>query len=198
LLGFDVVLYDERFHGESGGPNCTLGYYEKSDLHAVVDDLFARFGNNLFLGTYGESMGAATALLEQAEDDRIRFVVSDCAFASMHDQIVHLVRRIGFLPVRLSACVGERFFRWMTKADPATVRPIDAVRRARCPILFVHGESDEYIPPEASRRLFDACASAKEIYIAGNGARHAESYRMNRGEYEEVFLRFMNEKVLER
>ena len=32
--GFDVVAYDSRAHGESGGDACTYGFYEKQDLAA--------------------------------------------------------------------------------------------------------------------------------------------------------------------
>jgi len=195
-LGFNVVMYDQRFHGESGGDSCTLGFHERGDLRAVVDDTFRRFGDDLFLGTYGESMGAVTALLEQADDDRIRFVVSDCAFASMHDELAYLVKRTGYLPVQPALWIGEQLFRARTKADPAAVRPIDAVARAKCPMLFIHGESDGFVPAGNGRRLYDACSSAKDLYIAGNQARHAESYRKNRADYETVLNRFMNDKVL--
>ena len=37
--GFDVVAYDSRAHGQSGGENCTYGYYEKQDLRRVLDTI---------------------------------------------------------------------------------------------------------------------------------------------------------------
>ena len=37
--GFDVVAYDSRAHGASGGDVCTYGYLEKADLRRVIDGL---------------------------------------------------------------------------------------------------------------------------------------------------------------
>ena len=35
--GFDVIAYDSRCHGESGGTAMTYGFYEKEDLRRVID-----------------------------------------------------------------------------------------------------------------------------------------------------------------
>ncbi len=195
-LEFNVVMFDERFHGESGGKNCTLGYYEQHDLRAVIDDTINRFGPDLFLGTYGESMGAVTAILEQADDDRLRFVIADCAFADLAGQLRHLVKRTRFIPVWPSLPIAEMLFRARTKAQIAAVRPIDAVTKAKQPMLFIHGRADGFIPFDNSVRLHAACPGPKELYLAGNDARHAESFRKNRDEYIEVVNRFMKDHVL--
>lgn len=196
-LGYHVVIYDERFHGESGGPNCTLGGCEKDDLRAVVDAVSDRFGGDVFLGLCGESMGAVAALLEQADDPRVRFVVSDCAFADLHDQFRHLVKRHRLIPIWPCLPIGERVFRKATGVDPRMVRPVDAVARAKAPILFVHGEGDRYIPPAEAERLAAACSSPSVLWIAGNGARHAESFRKNRDAYVATVRRFLAERVQE-
>ncbi|MFA5006171.1 MAG: alpha/beta fold hydrolase [Candidatus Izemoplasmatales bacterium] len=194
-LGYHVVFYDERYHGESGGPNCTLGGREKDDLRAVIDAVCGRFGSDIFLGLCGESMGAVAALLEQADDPRVRFVVSDCAFADLHDQFRHLVKRHPLIPVWPCLPIGEWIFRKTTGVDPRGVRPLDAVARAKAPILFVHGEGDRYIPPASASRLSAACASPSVLWIAGNGARHAESFRKNRDEYVATVRRFLAEQA---
>ena len=40
-LGFDVVAYDSRAHGDSGGDICTYGFFEKQDLRRVIDSVEA-------------------------------------------------------------------------------------------------------------------------------------------------------------
>ncbi|HAQ57039.1 MAG TPA: hypothetical protein DCR44_06555 [Acholeplasmatales bacterium] len=195
-LGYHVVFYDERYHGESGGKSCTLGGMEQDDLRAVIDDTFARFGGDLDLGTVGESMGAVTALLEQADDPRVRFVISDCAFATLNGQFRHLVKRAKFIPLWPSLPISAWIFKKVTHVDPASVRPIDAVARATVPILFIHGEADRYVPTSDATLLYEACHSPKMLWIAGNGARHAESFRKNRTAYLETVHRFMTENKL--
>ena len=69
------------------------------------------------------------------------------------------------------------------------------VARATAPILFIHGEGDRYVPTADATLLYEACRSPKALWIAGNGARHAESFRKNRTEYIETVHRFMAEHV---
>ena len=38
-LDYDVIAYDSRANGDSGGEACTYGYYEKQDLHRVIDTI---------------------------------------------------------------------------------------------------------------------------------------------------------------
>lgn len=61
--GWNVLIYDHRRHGESGGKTTSYGHYEKFDLQTVVNWLKNEVGESLILGIHGESMGAVTTLL---------------------------------------------------------------------------------------------------------------------------------------
>jgi len=76
--GFDVVAYDSRAHGESGGDLCTYGFFEKRDLHRVLDSLAP--GPIVLIGT---SLGAAVALQEAAQDPRVTAVVAAETFSDL-------------------------------------------------------------------------------------------------------------------
>ena len=64
-LGFNVYLYDIRFHGlnEHKKNYCTMGDAESKDLSAVIAAVYERFGSDIFLGIHGESLGAASSVL---------------------------------------------------------------------------------------------------------------------------------------
>jgi uncharacterized protein len=76
--GFDVIAYDSRAHGESGGDACTYGYYEKQDLKQVLDRVEARP-----VVLFGVSMGGAVALQAAAEDVRIAAVLAVSTFSDL-------------------------------------------------------------------------------------------------------------------
>jgi alpha-beta hydrolase superfamily lysophospholipase len=77
-LGFDVVAYDSRAHGDSTGDICTYGYHEKRDLLTVLQQVSDR-------GTFliGASPGAAVALQAAAMTTRIEGVVAAESFSDL-------------------------------------------------------------------------------------------------------------------
>ena len=58
---------------------------------------------------------------------------------------------------------------------PAAISTVEAVKRCRVPVIFFHGESDDYVPCEMSRENYDACASRKAL-VTIPGAGHGLSY----------------------
>jgi len=188
---FHVILYDERYHGESGGKNCTMGYREKDDLHEIVSDTFRRYGPDIFCGTYGESMGGAAVLLEQAEDSRIQFCITDCTFAELSDLMAELLKRKLHLPRFPIIAIANFWFWLMSGIRFSQISPLNALKQATVPILFVHGEADSFISPSNSQRLYDAYKGPKRLYIAGNQARHTEASRKNPDTYRQVLREFL-------
>lgn len=196
-LGFNVIMYDERYHGESGGKNCTLGFYEKYDLEDVITDTFRRFGDGLFLGTYGESMGAATVILEQAFDPRVKFIIADCPFANLSMLVKTIIKKRFHLPKLPFLPLASLFFYLATKAKIKQIMPIDAIKTCKIPVMLFHGLDDGFIPYVHSQMLYDKCPSPKAIFLAPNNSRHAESFRKNREEYTKTLDDFMKNIVLQ-
>ena len=65
--GFDVVAYDSRAQGESGGEASTYGFYEKEDLRRVMDTVGP--GPIVLVGS---SFGAAVALQTAGVDEALK------------------------------------------------------------------------------------------------------------------------------
>ena len=197
-LGYSVVFYDERFHGDSGGANTTLGYYESRDLEAIIDDVTQRFGEGLEIGLVGESMGAVAAILSASRRQTIRFVIADCPFADLEVLVTQLVKRDYHLPKWPFVSMARILFDGITGAKMRDVSPIIAVRTLTMPILFCHGKNDQFTLPDHSEALYLACRSPKRLYLAGNDAGHADSFRNNPKEYFATVESFIKELVDER
>jgi uncharacterized protein len=193
--GYNVVLYDERFHGNSGGKNTTLGYFEKNDLYEVITNVEKRFGKDIIIGTYGESMGGATVLLEQDFDNRVKFVISDCAFASLSRLLKELMKYKLHLPIFLFLPLTNFFIKMISKMNIYNVNPIESLNNNNIPILFVHGEGDRLINYHHSLDMFNKYEGPKMYMLGKNNAKHAESYPNNVQEYEDTVSKFLKDFV---
>jgi len=193
-LGFNVVLYDQRYHGQSGGKNTSLGYFEQDDLKTVIDHVYQRFGPDIVLGTYGESMGAATCLLEQAHDPRVKFIISDASFARLKPIIKKEIRQKK-LPAWIFFQIANAFVYLISKANLIKVQPIEALEKAKIPILFVHGKQDDFIPYQDTETMYRSYDGPKEIFLADKEAYHARSYYFNKTLYYQTLKSFIETYV---
>lgn len=164
--GFQVVAYDSRAHGQSGGDACTYGFFEKRDLQKVLDTL----GNSRVV-VIGTSLGAAVALQAAAEDSRIAAVVAAEPFSDLRTVATE---RAPFIFTRSSI---ERAFALAAQQGGFKVEdvsPLAAAPRIKVPVLLIHGDRDSKTRPAHSRRLFDALTGPKRLLLIP-GAGHSES-----------------------
>ena len=86
-LGFNVLAYDSRAQGSSGGKDITLGFFEKTDLDNIIK--WVRWVNPKgIIGVHGESLGAVTALLQaevEPTQTNVNFYVADCPYSDLWD-----------------------------------------------------------------------------------------------------------------
>lgn len=166
--GFDVIAYDSRAHGESDGMACTYGFYEKQDLHRVVDTIGS--GPVVLMGT---SLGAAVALQEAAEDVRVRAVVAAETFSDLRTVAIERA------PFFFTAGTIRRAFQLAESEGRFTIESVSpeaSARRIEAPVLIIHGSIDRDTPPDHSRRVFDALRGPKQLILVPD-AGHNQSLR---------------------
>jgi pimeloyl-ACP methyl ester carboxylesterase len=160
--GFDVVAYDSRAHGESGGAACTYGFHEKRDLARVLDQV----GGPPYV-LLGNSMGAAVALQAAADEPRITGVI---AVATISDLRTAATERAPFFASRANIDDALRLAEAQGKFEVDEVSPLAAAPRIKCPVLLIHGEDDRETPPQHSRRVFEALRSSKRLILVPNAS----------------------------
>ena len=165
--GFDVVAYDSRAHGGSGGDACTYGFYEKRDLSRVIDQIDAH--PVLVIGT---SLGAAVALQAAADDPRIAAVVAAESFADL--RTVASERAPWFFE---NAVVERAFARAeaLGRFRVDDVSPVAAASRIKVPVFVIHGAADVETPPAHSRRIFGSLLGPDRRLRLVDGAGHNHS-----------------------
>lgn len=64
------------------------------------------------------------------------------------------------------------------------------VKKAKLPILFIHGDADTFVPCSMCDEIYENCASPKKKLIV-KGASHAESYYKDTAAYENALNEFI-------
>jgi uncharacterized protein len=193
--GFNVLIYDHRRHGESGGKTTSYGHYEKFDLKAIIDWLRNEIGPLLQLGIHGESMGAATMLLYAGQiEDGADFYIADCPFSNFEGQLAHLLKTKMKLPPGVFLPLANIFLKVRDRYSLKEVSPISVIQNIKKPILFIHSKKDDYILPSMTIDLFEKKLGPKKLFLADYGV-HAQSLNENKENYEIMIDEFLQEYV---
>ena len=183
--GFAVLAFDMRGTGESPPAPLSLGYFEQRDVLGAVDFLksgtppYPELGRPRGIAGWGVSMGAATLLLATAQEQAIRAVVSDCAYADIAPLLEREVPKGGHLPSFFTPG-ALRAVQALYGIDYYSVRPLDIVASiAPRPIYFIHGDQDGFIPHSNMTELAAAAQTAPNARVQTwlvPGADHAKSF----------------------
>lgn len=194
-MGYNVVIYDARRHGNTPGKNTTYGYYEKYDLETVIEYLLDNYGNDIQFGIHGESMGAATALLYAGElSNKATFYISDSSFARFSDQLTKIFGTYNKTLTPIVLPISNLFFLIRGRFSLYKVSPLKVVHRIKQPVLFIHSIRDSYIPYQQTKLLADNKKTPKEEWYPSRGG-HVESYNRNKNEYKEKVTSFIENYV---
>lgn len=189
--GFNVLLWDQRAHGKSGGKYLTYGYYEKNDVSRAVDWLETKVPG-LPTGIYGNSMGGAVAIQGLAHDARLQFGLIESTFTDLRSVTNAYSRRMSgvTLPFWLTDYVLTQAGK-IADFDPFSVRPVAAATRVTQPIMHIHGDADANINISHARALFAAYASPdKQLYVVKNGD-HADLWEKGGEGYRDTWFGFL-------
>lgn len=190
-LGYNCLIYDNRGHGDNGRAVCTMGKKEYRDLLAVIAYVYGRFGDDIYLGLHGESLGAALQIMALRERPKVKFIVNDCGFARLIDVTTHNVHDMFHLPrwVCYPASAASRFFFGFSHTE---LNPIEALKGNTVPICFVHGAGDDFIPCTHSEQMRDMTAGYSKLRLF-EGAGHAQSIERDEAGYREMVRCFLEE-----
>ncbi|MBI5573912.1 MAG: alpha/beta hydrolase [Elusimicrobia bacterium] len=194
--GFNLLYFDFRNHGASGGSVSSIGKLEGLDLTAAVEYLKKEkpeFSQKI--GVYGISMGASVAILTAAQDERISAIVVDSPFSSFNYIVLRYAKLFYKIPKYPLTPVTFLFAKMRLGFNPDDFSAVRYVKKiSPRPIFFIHGADDERIPVEEGKKLHSMAGEPKEFWEV-SGADHMESHSKNPLEYErrvaEFFVKYL-------
>jgi fermentation-respiration switch protein FrsA (DUF1100 family) len=195
--GFNILIYDGRNHGFSGGDNITYGYYEKYDLDRWVNWVYSRNKGGI-IGVHGESMGAATALLHSQlneEKKRVSFYISDSSYSDLTELFKIKLREDYKIDSKIASNVllfyADKVNKLKNQFYIKEVSPQSIIKEVSIPIFFIHGEDDDFVPTEMTEDLYKLKDSNKELYISPK-SQHVQAIINNKDEYREKVYNFLD------
>ena len=192
-LGRNVLIVDQRACGRSEGRVITFGIKESRDCLAWLDYVTQRFGERQRVILTGISMGAATVLCASGYDlpDNVVGILADCGYTTPKAIICKVITQIG-LPAKLLYPFVRLGARLYGGFDLEAVTPIDAVKRCRVPVIFIHGEKDDFVPCSMSGENYEVCPTAKRLVTVPE-AGHGMAYLVDGKGYLHALADFFTE-----
>lgn len=186
-LGRNALIIDQRASGRSDGRVITFGIKERKDCLAWIEYMVKRFGPDVEIILTGISMGAATVLLVSGMDlpKNVSWILADCGYTSSKDIIKKVIRQLR-LPADLLYPVVKLGAKMYGRFDLEEASPLEAMKNCKRPVIFFHGESDDFVPCDMSRENYEACIAPKRL-VTIPGAGHGLCFMVDReGYYKEL------------
>ena len=160
LLERNITVFSFDFCGcgKSEGDYITLGYYEKRDVHCIVEYLLkSRKISKIAL--WGRSMGAVTAIMYANEHPKlIEVMILDSGFYSLKKLISELIES----KIKLPKFIFEKVLKMVKSTvkekanfDLDIIEPYIYAKNCLVPAFFCHGSDDNFVLPHHCVDLFN-------------------------------------------
>ena len=194
--GFQLMVVDNRAHGQSEGTYIGFGCLDRYDALKWMEYVIERIGEDCRILLHGVSMGAATVVMSTGLTlpVQVKAAVSDCAFTSAWEVFDSVLKTMYHMPSFPIMQIADRMVQKEAGYGLKECNARDEVAKAGIPILFIHGDKDFFVPCSMVYELYDACASEKRLLVV-EGASHAESYYKDTEEYRQAIEEFILPKL---
>lgn len=180
--GYNVILFDFRGTGTSGGPDITFGVLEVRDLLALVHYALSLGPPGGRIAIWGFGTGAAAAIGAAAVSPHVDAVIADSSYATLDGYLLREIPRWTHLPDSLTP-----FTLWTMEQEAGvsfrSFNPVQAIAAmggaSPRPLLLVTGADDTVTPPEDAQRLYAAAADPRSFLLTVPNAGHLQAYAMD-------------------
>lgn len=172
--GYNVLMPSLRGHADSEEEFISMGWKDRLDVIAWINYL-VEFHPDCKIILHGVSMGAATTMMTCGEDlpENVKLAIEDCGYTNVWDILKHKMTQMKMpeFPFLYSANdVNKRKAKFSFKEASCT----EQLKKCKVPMLFIHGEADDFVPYDMLQIVYDACDSDKDM-LSVPDAPHARS-----------------------
>ena len=186
--GYNVLIPSMRACADSEGEYVGMGWLDKEDLKCWIN-LIIEENKNAEIILHGSSMGAATVLMASGDElpANVKNIIADSGYTSVWDIFASEAKARFNLPefpvLNMFQIVANR----KAKYDIKEASALEQVKKSKTPILFIHGNKDDFVPEYMCEKLYDAANCKKEKLII-DGAGHTDGkYKEPEKYYDTIF-----------
>ena len=186
--GYNVLIPSMRACADSEGEYVGMGWLDKEDLKCWIN-LIIEENKNAEIILHGSTMRAATVLMASGDElpANVKNIIADSGYTSVWDIFASEAKARFNLPefpvLNMFQIVANR----KAKYDIKEASSLEQVKKSKTPILFIHGDKDDFVPEYMCEKLYDATNCKKEKIII-HGAGHTDGkYREPEKYYNTIF-----------
>ena len=183
-IGHNALIVDQRAAGTSEGHVITFGERERRDCLAWVDYVIENIDKDARIILTGISMGAATVMMAASMElpPNVIGVLADCGYTSTKEIIQKVIRdmKLPAKPIYPLVKLGAKLFGGF---DPDAFSPLASMKQCKLPVIFFHGDTDDFVPCHMSEENHAACAAERKRLVIIHGAGHGLCFPVDQETY---------------
>lgn len=194
-LGYEVMMFDLRAHGESEGKYVGFGVLDRYDTEEWLKWCIDKFGKDKKYVLHGTSMGATTVLMALGlpyVQEHVSAVIADCAFTSPKDIFSHVMKKDYHVPSFPFMEIGGIYSQFLAGYKFGDYSTLEALKDNKVPVLFIHGGKDKFVPTWMSNENYEATTCKKRLLVVEEGG-HGSSVFEETELYEKTEKEFLDE-----
>ena len=174
--GYNVLAPDLRGHGKSEGDYIGMGWDDRKDILEWIKQILSQ-DSQAEIALFGISMGGATVMNTSGErlPSQVKVIVEDCGFTSTAEIFGYQLKKLYHLPSFPVMNAANSVTKFRAGYDIFKSSALSQVKKSHTPMLFIHGEEDDFVPFSMLEPVYEAApVTKKKVIIKGAGHGEAE------------------------
>lgn len=186
--GYNVLIPCMRACSESDGEYIGMGWLDKNDLQDWIS-LIIEQNQNAEIILHGSSMGAATVLMASGDNlpENVKAIIADSGYTSVWDIFASEAKARFNLPTFPVLDMFRIIANIRANYDIKEASAIEQVKNSKTPILFIHGDRDDFVPEYMCEELYEAANCSKDKLIIHDAGHIESKYKEPETYYNKIF-----------